>query len=53
MSAIVATFTLNVLMDEDGTERQEWELEGGITHEALLGRLEIVRSQLIQEVLDE
>lgn len=53
MSAIVATFTLNVLMDEDGRERQEWDLDGAITHEALLGRLEIVRTQVVAEVLDE
>lgn len=53
MSAIAATFTLNVLMDEHGEERQEWELDGAITHEALLGRLDIVRAQIVQEALDE
>lgn len=53
MSAIVATFTLNVLMTEEGVEDQEWQLDGAITHEALMGRLEIVKAQLIAEALDE
>lgn len=53
MSAIVATFTLNVVMTPEGEERQEWDLDGAITHEALLGRLDIVRAQIVAEVLDD
>lgn len=51
--AIVATFTLNVRLDADGVERQGWDIEGALTHETLLGRLEIVKAQLVAEVLDE
>lgn len=42
--AVVATFTLRFLMDPDGVERQEWDLDGKVTHETLLGHLEIVKA---------